>query len=97
MLNAYDWDFCQIQYNYLDEHTQAGRRGLEAAEAKGIPVIIMEPLRGGRLITGLSAEAQKRVERERPVCGGLGPALAVGPAGRDGGAFRHEQPGDDPG
>ena len=61
ILNDYDWDFCQIQYNYLDETSQAGRIGLETAYAKGIPVIIMEPLRGGRLVNMLPDKAKKLI------------------------------------
>lgn len=57
LLDAYDWDFCQVQYNYMDETSQAGRRGVEEAYAKGIPVIIMEPLKGGRLVNNLPKEA----------------------------------------
>ena len=66
ILNSYDWDFAQIQYNYFDVNSQAGVRGLKAAAEKGIPVIVMEPLRGGRLVNGLPEKASEIIRTETP-------------------------------
>lgn len=65
LIKAYPWDFCQIQYNYVDENNQATKAGLKLAGSLGIPVIVMEPLRGGKLVNNLPAEVKKEFESFR--------------------------------
>lgn len=64
ILNAYDWDCCLVQYNYFDEHTQAGREGVKAAYEKGLKIFIMEPLRGGKLVDLLPEKAKREIAAE---------------------------------
>lgn len=59
LLDVFDWSFVQIQYNYLDTDFQAGRRGLEAAAARGMGVVVMEPLRGGLLTQRMPLEYEE--------------------------------------
>ncbi len=68
IVDAYDWSMCLMQYNYYDEDFQAGRTGLEHAAAKGLGIVVMEPLRGGRLAAGVPDSVMNiwdRAEKKR--------------------------------
>jgi len=61
ILKARQWDFCQIQYNYMDTEEQAGLKGYQLTEELGVPLVIMEPVRGGAL-ANLSSDLQEKLK-----------------------------------
>jgi predicted aldo/keto reductase-like oxidoreductase len=71
-LDEYEWDFCQIQYNYINVNYQAGTAGLKKAAEKRLSVFIMEPLLGGKLANGLP---KKAVAVFKSANGSLSPAV----------------------
>jgi predicted aldo/keto reductase-like oxidoreductase len=71
VIDSYNWDICQVQYNIVDENYQAGKEGIRYASSQGVGVVIMEPLRGGTLVKKVPPEVQgiwdEAVIKRRPV------------------------------
>ncbi|MBR4083567.1 MAG: aldo/keto reductase [Lachnospiraceae bacterium] len=65
MLCARDWDFCQIQLNYMDTNEQAGMKGYKLAEERNIPLVIMEPIKGG-MLANFGADIKKKFNELDP-------------------------------
>ncbi|MBP2172544.1 aldo/keto reductase [Methanococcus voltae] len=65
IVDAYDWDVCLIQYNYIDQNTQITKKGLEYAKSKNLGIFIMEPLRGGKLVYKVPKEVKKIMDEYR--------------------------------
>ncbi len=65
ILSYYNWDFCQIQFNYMDTDIQAGLKGYEFAKEKGVPMVIMEPIKGG-MLASLPSDVEAAFRKERP-------------------------------
>ena len=91
IVDDYDWTFAQIQYNYMDEEYQAGSEGLNYAAAKGLGIVIMEPLRGGVLARETEEYKEDLCNTGAcPQCSGMGITLALEPSGDHRGTLGNE-------